>query len=253
MFFSPTVIATSGGLIAILTLIVFINQNILIKEQNRYFNRQIIESNIRYYRQQVFSESHNKKNKVEVLNSLISEYDKLYPNKKNINIMVSGANFKNCSLKNDTNSYLNIDFTSCDFSNSSLLNLNLNGSDFSNSNFNPTHYFEKNEMQFSEIIGCNLKNVIFDNTDLKYVDFSNSDFDGVQFNWNSQKKLINNTIFINIKNAPVGFIQKAKKYGGITSIKELNLAITNLKIDSVYFIKNNKLEKKTGFDINIPS
>ena len=170
IFFSPAVVASVGGLIALLTLGTLVWQNRIIEEQNEYFRQQLTADDLARFESIFLSETESvSRRERAVLNYLRTS--KLIYSEKNSRISLAGANLNECRFFNQKELFRNIDFTDVSVENLAFVDTDLTNSRFTNLK----RPFENPVWGFT---GCDLSKTVFEGYDFTNIVFYNSTLRG---------------------------------------------------------------------------
>lgn len=201
LFFSPATLATSGGIIAILTLIIllhqnslFTDQNKLIKNQNRFFQEQILLNEISRDITIMNSPDLTQEYKMQVISEYILNKKRLHHIRGNNKPRITGLNLSNLEFKNLDSVFNDVEFVDVRLTNTSFRNCNLSNVNFTNAIFNDTTLLnESGEFIHSKFINCDLKGSSFGPHDLTGFVFAYSNLSNI--NWSQAYTFY--TIFYN--------------------------------------------------------
>ncbi len=222
LFFSPGVIAASGGVIAVFSLFILSfqlgemrNQNKLIFDQNNFFRKQILNAEITSDKDVIYGQSGSFE-KANAVKNYIRNY-RLANNNDTLTVNLNGAYLNHCDFSNEPKLFKNIDFTGA-----TLGNVNFTGTDLSNSIFiEADFHYKEVGMATTLFTKTNLTNCTFSKNDFSFLVFDSVNFTNTIFNWqnlNSAK----NCIIYKPKNLDKYNLDKIIKRGAITTERELN-------------------------------
>lgn len=194
ILYSPTVIAVSGGLIAILTLLELKRQNTIIQEQNNYFKQQLSENALNKYESIYLSEEESVSRREKAVLDYLRTIRIV--SKEGL-VSLAGANLKGCTFKNENYLFRNVQFSDVKIDSLSFVDTDLTGSIFKDLK-------TLNDNNVWGFASCDLRDTYFDMTEFRDILFYNSYLQG--------SNLVN---FATSSLAPV-FIDSEKVYDSIT-------------------------------------
>ncbi len=159
LFFSPGVVATVGGGLALLSLIALIwqnriifDQNILIGQQNQFLREQLFTSDLRELKELIYSEEVSKeRRKIAIMDFIRLSKDIVNDTNQRVNLR--GANLSYCEFVDEKELFRRVDF---DGSNTTATLFA--GCDLRGSSFNSTYHMGDSPWGF---IKCDLRGVEF--------------------------------------------------------------------------------------------
>jgi len=176
LFFSPGVVAATGGFLALISLGVLIwqntilqSQNGLILDQNTFLQQQLLNSDLAKYENIFFDEERNAKTREWAVINYLRLMKSIPENKEN-KIFLTGASLNNCQFKNEPNLFQNIIFDGAQVNNLKFQNVNLN-----NSTFNKVYLNSDSDVW--GFVDCSLKNVSFEGLNLYNIVIYKSDLE----------------------------------------------------------------------------
>ncbi|AXT63091.1 hypothetical protein D1816_22995 [Aquimarina sp. AD10] len=199
LLFSPAILATTtGGGLTLATIIFMMiqtellsDQNSLIKDQNKFFQNQILNSDIQVQREIMYNneEKYSKNQVIEALLSYIKLKRRINPNDR---IIISSLNLRNAKIR--YSKLENIDFIDTDFRGSIFSEVSFKGSSFNNCKFYLN--FESISQKFTSIKN---NKILHFNSKKEYPKKKNTIFIGCNFiNTNfHQGNQFGGTIFLN--------------------------------------------------------
>ncbi len=232
MFFSPTTIAVTGGLIGLATLAVLVWQNTLIVEQNAYFQTQLQQQQVQIQAQdRVATQSErtnaihaiygpqfssNPRIKAEAVRSLvviersrINEGENVFASDY---VNLHDADLRNIHIENFD--LKKVSFRNSNLQSAVLAGIDLTGSAFRFSNLTRASFYSSN-LSGTFWDSAILQDTDFSSTNLEganmvRADLRGADLDGIE-NW--QSVTITGAKVHSVKNAPAGFMKWAKENG----------------------------------------
>lgn len=166
--FSPTVIAFTGGTVAILTLFAFIWQNYLMKEQNDFLRRQLIAGDMARNESIFLSDQETASRRQRAVVNYLKLVKSIAYEEERIDL--SGANLAGCNFKGPSRLFTNVDFNDVTVDNLTFSNMDLSQSHFfrvKKKEINSIWGFSSCNLKKSEFTGINFKDFVLYNCDLK--------------------------------------------------------------------------------------
>ncbi|MEP3836929.1 MAG: pentapeptide repeat-containing protein [Algibacter sp.] len=190
IFFSPGVVAGTGGIIALISIFILhlqnnilLDQNDLIEKQNNFFREQILSDNIRSSRLKLQS---GEAFASPVLQEAFKEYvssKKIIAKDSTEIITVSGVNLNGGYFINEPEIFRGIEFRSVNFNSTNFFNVDFSNSTFINCTFQSeaTNNPFINDESLEEFDLKIFSPTRFENCKFENLDFKNTRFDGAIF------------------------------------------------------------------------
>ncbi len=153
-FFSPAVIAFTGGSLAFLTLGALVWQNYIMKEQNEFLRRQLAAGDIAKYENIFLSETETSSRRQRAVVNYLRVMRTIPDESERIDL--SGANLSGCSFNGPNQLFLNVDFNDVIVDDLTFSNLDMSNSKFAG-------MIKKQENSVWGFSACNLSNSNFTN------------------------------------------------------------------------------------------
>ena len=196
IFFSPGTVAVAGGTVGLATLVVFIQQNTLIKEQNLFFQEQVkqqkaqIEAQDRISTQSqrmdaiqvLYGEESNPRAKAEAVRTFVAiERQQIAEGQKQYGMATGDVNLSDVNIHGITIRHFDLHnvFLNGDLSNTHFGSINLSRSHLQG-NLKNADFFRSN-LTYAKFQFSDLKCASFNDVDLKEASFRYADLTGVSF------------------------------------------------------------------------
>ncbi len=179
LFFSPGVLAASGGLIAVVTASILVWQNFLIRDQNAFFQQQIVFDQLSLASSVIYSPEgqHSSGRKRTALVSFVRSHRQLFPD---LSVDLSGAVLPGVNL--DGVDLARVDFNGADLRGISLKEANLASSHFENCDLSMYRLKIGTQEQdlYSDLRYANLADTRFVACNFYHADLSYSNMKGAE-------------------------------------------------------------------------